>query len=344
LDILSVILVIVLLILAHEFGHFLTAKLTGVKVEEFGLGFPPRLAAVRLGETLYSLNLLPLGGFVRLLGEEDPTNPRSLAGKRIPVRLLVLCAGSLMNILLPLFLFAASYVIPQETTVGKVIVGEVAPGSPAEQAGLAPGDQIVQAGGHDLLNNADLIYRIQLSLGSPLELLVQREGQPLDVKVVPRWRPPPEQGAVGVTVTTEDPQVQRISYPFWQAIPMGAETLVDTLKLFRNEIWGWFVRRTTPQVGGPIAIFQIGGEIARAGPGPLLAFAAFLSINLAIINLFPLPGLDGGRLAFVLLEAVRKKRISPRQENLVHLIGMLLLIGLLIVVSYYDLMRVMHQQ
>ena len=343
-NIVGVVAIIVLLILAHEFGHFVTAKLTGVKVEEFGLGFPPRLAGVRLGETLYSLNLLPLGGFVRLLGEEDPSNPRSLAGKRIPVRLLVLSAGSLMNILLPVFLFSASYMIPQETAAGRVVLEEIAPGSPAEQAGLAPGDQIVQAGGHELLNSADLIYRIQLSLGSPLELKVLRGGQPLEVTVVPRWRPPPEQGAVGISVTTEDPQVRTVSYPFWRAIPMGAETLVDTLKIFRNEVWGWFVRRTAPEVGGPIAVVQIAGEIAQAGPGPLLAFAAFLSINLAVINLFPLPGLDGGRLAFVLLEAVRRKRISPRRENLVHLIGMLLLIVLLIVISYYDLMRVMGQQ
>jgi len=344
LDILSVILIIVLLILAHEFGHFLTAKLSGVKVEEFGLGYPPRLAAFRVGETVYSLNLLPLGGFVRLLGEEDPTNPRSLAGKPIPIRTLVLISGAAMNILVPIFLFAASFMLPQETAVGRVVLQEVASGSPAQQAGLVPGDQIVQAGGHDIYNSADLIYRIQLHLGSPLELLVQREGQPLKVTVVPRWRPPPEQGAVGITVSTEDPQVRKVSYPFWRALPMGAGALVDTLKLFRNEIWGGFIRRTAPQVGGPIAVFQIAGEVAQAGPGPLLAFAAFLSINLAIINLFPLPGLDGGRLAFVLLEAVRRKRISPRREALVHLIGMALLICLLLVVSYYDLMRVMGQE
>ena len=342
--VLSVVGIIVLLILGHEFGHFLTAKLTGVKVEEFGLFYPPRIAAFKWGETTYSLNLLPLGGFCRLLGEEDPSSPRSLASKRIPVRLLVLCAGSLINILLPIFLFTASYMIPQETAVGRVVLQEIAPGSPAEQAGLSPGDVVVQAGGHEILNSADLIYRIELNLGSPLELSVQRNGQPLTVRVVPRWRPPPEQGAVGITVTTEDPQVRSISYPFWRAVPMGAEALVDTLKLFRNEVWGSFIRRSTPQVGGPIAIFQIAGEIAKSGPGPLLAFAAFLSINLAIINLFPLPGLDGGRLAFVLLEAVRRKRVSPQRENLVHLIGMLLLIGLLIVVSYYDLMRVLHQQ
>ena len=342
--ILSVVLVIILLILAHEFGHFLTAKLSGVKVEEFGLGYPPRLASFKADGTIYSLNLLPLGGFVRLLGEEDPSNPRSLAGKSIPIRTLVLSAGSLMNILLPIFLFAVSFMIPQETAVGKVILQDVAPGSPAEQAGLLPGDQIVRAGGHDLYNSADLIYRIQLNLGSPMELVVQRDGQPMKVSVVPRWRPPAEQGAVGITVTTEDPQVRKISYPVWRALPMGAGALWDTLKLFRNEVWGWFIRRSAPEVGGPIAVFQIAGEVAQAGPGPLLAFAAFLSINLAIINLFPLPGLDGGRLAFVLLEAVRRKRVSPHREALVHLIGMALLIALLLVISYYDLMRVMGQQ
>jgi regulator of sigma E protease len=344
LDILSVILIIVLLILAHEFGHFLTAKLTGVKVEEFGLGFPPRLASVRLGETLYSLNLLPLGGFVRLLGEEDPSNPRSLAGKSIPVRLLVLCAGSLMNILLPIFLFATIFALPHEMTVGRVVVDEVQPGSPAELAGLATGDQIVRAGRRDVINGDHLVYLIELNLGAPLELQVQRGGQAMEVTVVPRWRPPAGQGAVGMRLSTEDAQLRKTSYPFWRAIPMGVETLIDSLKLFRNGIWSWFVGRSTPEVGGPIAVVQIAVQEARAGTGPLLDFAALLSINLAIINLFPLPGLDGGRLAFVLLEMVRRKRISPRRENLVHLIGMALLISLLLVVSYYDLMRVMGQE
>jgi regulator of sigma E protease len=145
-----------------------------------------------------------------------------------------------------------------------------------------------------------------------------------------------------VLITTGDTNVEQVSYSPLQAMSRGVRTLADTFQLLRNEIISWIVGRTSPQVGGPVAIVQIGGEMARAGPGPLLAFTGFISINLAIINILPLPGLDGGRLFFLGLEAVRRgRRVSPQKERLVHFFGFVTLLALLLLVSYYDLMRML---
>lgn len=338
--ILIVIALLSLLIVAHEMGHLLTAKLAGIKVEEFGLGFPPRLVAFRRGETEYSLNLLFFGGFVRLLGEDEPKGPRSFAARGKGVRFMVLSAGAVMNIVLPLFLFSVSFMVPREVTVGQVTIVEVAPGSPAERAGLLPGDRIVSAGAQRLDNHLGLTYQTQLHLGGTMPLVVERDSARFQLTVAPRWRPPSGEGPMGVVVRTTDLRTEKVSYPPWEALSRGGRTLVETFQLLRTEVLSWVVGRTTPQLGGPVAIVQMAGEVAQAGPGPLLAFAGFISINLAIMNILPLPGLDGGRLFFVALEAVRRgRRISPQRERLVHFFGFVFLLALLVVVSYYDLVR-----
>jgi regulator of sigma E protease len=342
--ILAFIALLALLILAHELGHFLAAKASGVKVEEFGLGFPPRLVAFQWGETRYSLNLLPLGGFVRLAGEEDPLEPRSLASKSIGTRLFILAAGSTMNILLPIALFSGSLMLPHQVERGEVSVIEVAPGSPAQRAGIQPGDIILQLNDRAVENFSDLHYFIQLHLGKEVTLRINRAGSGEKlIRVTPRWNPPPGEGAIGIKVTLLNPSTVTRSYPFWEAIPQGARNSVETFILFRNEILSWFIRGTAPQVVGPVGIVQVAGEVAKAGTSPLLDFAAFLSINLAIINLLPLPALDGGRIVFVLLEWVRRgKRVPPHQERLIHLIGFALLIMLIVMVSYNDILRIVQ--
>jgi regulator of sigma E protease len=340
--ILIVIALLSLLIVAHEMGHLITAKLAGVKVEEFGLGFPPRMAAFRWGETEYSLNLLFFGGFVRLLGEDEPQGPRSLAAKSKKVRAMVLSAGVVMNIVLPLFLFTVSFVVPQQVTVGEVTIMEVAPGSPAAQAGMSPGDRVVEVAGRPLNNHFDLTYHTQLNLGRPMTLVVKRDSALHRITLTPRWRPPTGEGSMGVLVATNNTHTETISYPPWEAVSRGARTLVETFRLLRNEVISWIVGRTAPQVGGPVAIVRIAGEVARAGPGPLLAFTGFISINLALINILPLPALDGGRLFFLALEVVRRgRRISPERERLVHFFGLVFLLALLVVVSYYDVVRML---
>jgi len=172
-SIVSFLVVIAVLILAHELGHFITAKASGVRVEEFGLGFPPRLLSVRRGETRYSLNAIPLGGFVKMAGEEDPKVPGSLASKGIGTRLLVLSAGSLMNLLLPLLLFSIAFMIPQPLEIGQVMIEEVDPDSPAARAGFEPGDTLLSVNEKPVNNIGDLHRYIQLNLGKEITILVK---------------------------------------------------------------------------------------------------------------------------------------------------------------------------
>ena len=336
--------IIILLVFVHELGHFVTAKLAGVKVEEFGFGYPPRLVGIKRGETVYSINLLPLGGFVKMLGEEDPSQPRSLASKRPGIRLVVLSAGAIMNALLPILLFTISFMIPKDMTVGDVRIMEVAEHSPADLAGIERGDIIRRVDNHDIENTGDLSYFIQLNLGSETELWLEREGStPRLATLSPRWDPPEGQGAIGVVVTMENTTTVSQSYPPWEAVPRGISTTRDTFILFKNEVQRWFIAREAPEVAGPVGIAQLTGEVADVGIAPLLSLTAFISINLAIINLLPLPGLDGGRIIFVLLEWVRRgKRVSPQREALVHAIGFALLLSFIFVVSYYDILRMVR--
>ncbi len=334
--------ILALLILTHEAGHFASAKAFGVKVEEFGLGFPPRLIGVRRGETLYSLNAIPLGGFTKMAGEEDPKVPRSLAGKGVGTRLIVLSAGSIMNVLLPIVLFSIAFMVPHDVVIGEVSVKEVAPNSPAAVAGIEAGDIILSLNGKPVQNNGDLTRYIHLNLGKEVNLVVKHSDATIEeVQVIPRWKPPQGQGAVGVATEVLNPTIVSQSEPFWKAIPMGASECIETYVLFKNEILKWVIGAAPVQVTGPVGIAQMTGEVAKAGISPLLEFTGFISINLAIVNIFPLPALDGGRMVFVLLEWVRRgKRISPRTEGLVHAIGFFLLMAAILVITYQDIMRI----
>jgi len=338
----SFVAVLVVLILAHELGHFITAKASGVRVEEFGLGFPPRLLSVRWGETLYSLNAIPLGGFTKMAGEEDSKVPRSLASKGIGTRLLVLSAGSLMNLLLPLLLFSIAFMIPHSLVIGQVMIEEVAPDSPAARAGIEPGDTFLSVNEKPVNNIGDLHRYIQLNLGKEITILVKHSDSTTEnIQVIPRWKPPEGRGAIGIVVTTATPTIVSQSEPFWRAIPSGVSACIETFVLFKNGIISMIIGATPVAIAGPVGIAQLTGEVAKAGISPLLEFAAFLSINLAIINLFPLPALDGGRIAFVLLEGVRRgKRISPKREGLIHAIGFALLMAAFLAITYQDIVRI----
>jgi regulator of sigma E protease len=345
-SIVSFLIVIVVLILAHELGHFITAKATGVKVEEFGLGFPPRLLSVKRGETLYSLNAIPLGGFVKMAGEEDPEVPRSLASKSTGTRVLVLSAGALMNFLLPLLLFSIAFMIPHHLVSEPVVVKDITLNSPAARAGIEPGDTLLSINGKLLNNNNDLVRYIQLNLGKEVTILVQHDDSTTEsVQVTPRWKPPAEEGAIGIELDVEAAWLNRTvvseHYPFWKAIPLGAGNCIETFVLFKNGIVSMIIGTAPVEMAGPVGIAQLTGEVAKSGISSLLEFAAFLSINLAIINIFPLPALDGGRIAFVLLEWIRRgKRIAPKTEGLVHLIGFSLLIAAMLAITYQDIIRI----
>jgi regulator of sigma E protease len=336
-------IIIVLLILIHEIGHFTAAKLFGVRVLEFGVGFPPRAAAVKRGETEYSLNVLPLGGFVRLLGEEDPSDPASLAAKSRPVRIIVLSAGALMNFVLAIVLFSVGFMIPREVSVGRPVVGEVVAGAPAEEAGIQTGDVIYEINGREIKNVPDASYNIRLNLGETMTMLVKRGREFLNIDVRARWTPPEGQGPTGIMISPQYPFTEMQSYPPWEALPMGWRATFDALKLARNEVISWIKGAANPQVAGPVGIAQATGEVVKeAGWKSLTDLAAMLSINLAVINILPLPMLDGGRIVFVLLEIVRRgRRIAPQKEALVHLAGLVFFLMFFVVISYFDISRIL---
>ena len=340
--IVSFIVILVVLILAHELGHFITAKASGVRVDEFGLGFPPRLLSIKQGETRYSLNAVPLGGFVKMAGEEDPSIPRSLASKGVGTRLLVLSAGSLMNAILPVLLFSIAFMVPHNQLVGQVIVQEIAPDSPAATAGFEPGDTLLRVDDKPVRNINDLHRYLQLNLGNEVKLLVQHSDSTTEeLQAIPRWDPPEDEGALGIAVKLTNANVISQRYPFWEAIPMGARECVEAYVTFKNAILSTIIGAAPATVTGPVGIAQVTGEVVKAGISPLLEFAAFLSINLALINIFPLPALDGGRIAFVLLEWVRRgRRISAKTEGMVHLVGFAMIIAFILLVTYQDIMRI----
>jgi regulator of sigma E protease len=338
--------VLAVLILAHELGHFASAKAFGIKVEEFGLGFPPRLIGIRRGETLYSLNAIPLGGFTKMAGEEDPKVPRSLASKSIGTRIIVLSAGSIMNALLPIILFSIAFMIPHNVVIEPSVVQIVSPGSPAALAGIVPGDALLGINGKAINNFNEFQRYTFLNLGEKTRILVKHsDGTTEEIQLVPRWKHPSDQGAIGISPDVEfalaNRTIVRQHEPFWKAIPMGASECVETFVLFKNEVLRWIIGAATPQVTGPVGIAQLTGEVAKAGTSLLLEFTGFISINLAVLNILPLPALDGGRIAFVLLEWVRRgKRVSPKTEGLVHLIGFALLMALTVVITYQDIVRI----
>ena len=345
-SIISFILVFSGIILAHELGHFVTAKLAGVKVEEFGLGYPPRIFGIKHGETTYSVNWLFIGGFTKMTGEEDPSDPRSLASKSKATRAIVLAAGAIVNALLPFILFSVAYMVPHTIVTGQVVVQGVAAASPAADAGIMPGDIILSVNGHAVQNYGDLARYIEIYLGRNTTIGIQTpQGADENVQVVPRWKPPAGQGAVGITL---EPQLanevdSKHGENFFRSISLGVNETFQTMVLFKNSILSLFVGTSSLQLTGPVGIAQMTGQAAQAGVSPLLEFAGFLSLSVAIMNVLPLPALDGGRLFFVFLEWIRRgKRVSPKTENTVHLIGFMLLILLAIVVTYGDITRIIH--
>jgi regulator of sigma E protease len=342
--------ILVVVIMAHELGHFGTAKLCGIKVEEFGIGFPPRALSFKRGETTYSLNWIPLGGFTKLAGEEDPNVPRSLASKSKGVRLLVLAAGSMMNVILPIILFTVIYMVPHDVAMEPVLVKDVAAGSPAAVAGIRAGDTILSLDGKTLRNRADLSSYAYLSLGKEVTLLVEHSDATTEtVSLVPRWQYPAEEGPIGVEFDVDAILLNRTvveeSYPFWKAVPLAITQCIDTLILYKNSIVLMIagVFGFSESVWGLVGIAYMTGEVARAGFVSLLEFTAFISIMLAVVNLFPLPALDGGRVAFVLLEVFRGGRVvSPEIEGKIHLVGFVLLFSVMIFFVVYDLMRIIN--
>ncbi len=296
-----------------------------------------------LADMLYSVNWAPIGGFVRLAGEANPNVPRSLASKGTGTRFLVLIAGPLMNAILPLIIFTVLLMIPQDIAVGRLVIAEVGDGTAAALAEVKQGDIVLQANGQDIENRLGFTREINLNGGSQMELLVERDGQELLLFVRPRFDTESARWLVGVIPRLDDATIVSRSEPIWEAIPNSFVNTWEMLVLVKQAIGGAFGEGSSPEFSGPIGIAQITGEITRDnGWYGWLAVGILLSINLAILNVLPIPMLDGGRIFFVVLEWARRgKKIPAEKEGMVHLIGFALLIGGIVLVSVNDISRLL---
>jgi regulator of sigma E protease len=334
--------VLSVLVLAHELGHFVVAKRAGIKVQEFGFGYPPRLIGIKLGETLYSLNLLPLGGFVRMLGENGaPGDPRAFASKPKRTRAAVLVAGSAMNLLLVPLLFSAALMIGEPVQCddcGRVQVYSVQAGSPAERAGLREGDVFVSLDGQPIHDTTDVRQVVRGAADREVPAVVRRDGKELTLGLTPRPGGPDGQPTIGIQL---GPEVVTVRHPVWQAIPMGLQRTGEVLRAFVAGLGQMLTRQAPADLAGPVGIAQMTGQAARAGWVYLIQFTAFLSLNLAVLNMLPVPGLDGARLAFVVVEGLRGRRVNPQTEGVIHFIGLMLLLTLMVYVSFNDVRRLL---
>ena len=351
-SILVFILVLSVLILVHEFGHFIVAKKSGIMVEEFGLGLPPRIWGKKIGETLYSINLLPFGGFNKLHGEqseEGTTNlSKSFLHKSKKVRSLVIVAGVIMNLLLAIVCFSVVYSfsgIPRDT--GKIKVVDVAGGSPAEKAGIVVGDIITKVGKDSVSVSGDFISKTTEYGGKRMVYEIERSinGQEsaVTVSLTPRENPPEGEGPIGVTITTMEmyypPAWQRPFYGIYYGFQDGVYWGKTILMGLGDLALGVFKGKVPQGVSGPIGIYAVTTEASKGGILTLINFVGILSVNLAILNILPFPALDGGRLLFIGIEAATRKKVPQKVEAIINNVGFLLLLTLLIVISFGDVRR-----
>ncbi len=355
LAVLAVIPILGFLIFVHELGHFLAARWMGVRVREFGFGYPPRMLKLFERDGVeYTLNWLPLGGFVKMVGEQDDFDgPGSLAAAPPLRRAVVLAAGSFMNIVTAIVLFAVLL-----TAVGvprlqadparlRVQIEAVAPDSPAAAAGLQVGDVFIRIDGVEMFGPENVSNAIRAGAGRPVVIVLERAEQQFTVTVVPRLPAeiPPGQGALGVRIAPIIPPdaITRERMGVGEALVAGVTYTVRFIGLMIEGLSGLLrgllgQQTAMPEggVGGPVAIARITAEVARQGWADLLELTAVLSLNLAVLNLLPIPALDGGRLLFVAIEGIRRKRIPPEKEALVHLAGFALLLGLMFLITIVD--------
>jgi len=299
-----------------------------------------------LADMLYSVNWAPLGGFVRLAGESNPAIPRSLASKGVGTRFLVLVAGPLMNALLPIAIFTVLLMMPQDVLVGQVAVDAVTEGSPAQAAGIQQDDIILSSDGAKIENAGDLIRYINLKGESSMEWLVARGSHQEIIRVTPAFVAEEGRWLVGIGTRLDNSRIEKRSQAPWTAFRNSFVNTWEMLVLMKQGIFGAFSSGSSPQFSGPIGIAQITGEFAKEGGlVGVMGITILLSINLAILNILPIPALDGGRLVFVVLEWVRRgKRVPPDKEGMVHLIGFVVLIGFIILVSANDINRLIQGQ
>lgn len=347
-SIISVIVLLGVLIFVHELGHFLVAKFIGVTVLKFSLGFGPRLVGIKMGETEYMISLFPLGGYVKLLGEaEDEVitpeeQKRSFQNQRVGHKMLIIAAGPFFNLLLATLIFSFVYCWGVPVLLPKV--GTVQEGSVARRAGLFKNDVIQSIDGHAINSWADISKLITTSGGKTLKLVILRAGNKYTIPIKPEllmtksiFGEDAESYKIGISPSMET-KIERL--PPWRALQESIIQTATLCKLTVLSVYKIFQGIVSPRtLGGPIMIAQLAGIQAKEGMIPFLLFMALLSINLAVLNLLPIPILDGGHLFFYIIEAVTGRGIHVRWRERAQQVGFVLLILLMLFVLFMDLER-----
>ena len=364
LAIVLIVVIFALLVLTHEWGHFILARLRGVEAEEFGIGFPPRVYGKKWRGTLYSVNLLPLGGFVRLKGEDAADNsPGSFNAAGFGSKTLILLAGVIINavtaiILLIILCWAGlpnlgdslqpGFVKPSHTDTPKLLVLQVEKGSPADKAGLAYGDYVTAANGQALTGDDQLRKFTKDHAGQKVSLSVVQHGQTHTIQTTLR---PPSAGAGYLGIGTQ--AIAQSRYGFWQGILAGAWiagklfvlTIVAIVSLIGHlpqliiGLFGHQVPQAAEAASGPVGIFVIFQSLTKLGWNYIALFAANIAVALAAFNVFPLPALDGGRWAVLAIQKLTRKNIKASTEALIHGVGFAALLALMVIITVYDVRK-----
>lgn len=342
-------LVLIPTVLIHELGHFVAARLSNIRVEEFGLGLPPRaLTITERNGTIYSLNWIPLGGFVRPAGEDDPSVPGGLAAASKSARFFVLSAGAGANFILAFLVFLIAYMVgPTVFDGNRVAVADVFTDTPAQEAGLQPYDTIISVNGVIVGGDTEIVQeQVRLAGTNPVEMVIERDGQQLTLMITPRIAEGSDTPMIGIQLGNP-PTEERASVGFVESAVSSAQSMWDIVSitvrvpamLIRGEI--------SPSDARPVSIVgisQISGQAvetsaSHGNPFPILNMLAFINVALGFTNLLPIPALDGGRILFVLVEAIRGRRIPPEREGMVHIVGMVLLLCLMVLMIVQDLVN-----
>lgn len=359
--ILVFIIILAILILVHEFGHFYSAKKCGVRVDEFGLGFPPRAWGKQIGETLYSLNWIPFGGFVKIFGENPddestigPDKARSFVGKPKWQQVIMLAAGIVMNVLFAWLLFSIAFMSGMTTGISDanskyikdahIMVVDVLPNSPAAKAGMVSGDEILSFSLAGATSSASTIEAVQAaskgSGGKPLSFAIRRLTGDKYIAVNPEKGVVGSNYAIGISMDL----VGKANLPWYLAIYEGARLTKDVFANIMQSIYSLIHdailgHADISQISGPVGIARLVGDAGRLGFVYLLSFTAFISLNLAVLNLVPFPALDGGRILFVIIEAIFRKPIPAKVANTINVIGFCLLIAFMLFITYRDIAK-----
>ena len=343
------ILILGILVLVHEFGHFIVAKKSGLTVEEFGFGFPPRIFSFKVNETVYSINLLPLGGFVKILGEDggETNSPKSFSSKSAGIRSLITAAGVMMNFALGALLLIIGFYIGLPQVVNEenkaiaknvqIQIIAISNNSPAEKANLKLGDSIEGFGEISIFQDF-----INQNKEKEISLKIKRGEDYLDIKAVPRANPPEREGALGIALA----KTGLISYPWYQSVWLGIKSSFiitwEIIKGFFGLIKNLITVGKIPQeIAGPVGIAILAGQATALGFVYLLQLVALISLNLAVLNLIPFPALDGGRLLFLGIEKIKGSKVNPKIENAIHSIGIALLLALVVLITYRDILKLL---